>query len=150
MNLRENIRETLRQEAKTKLIRKLMNSLFDGFDDIYYDWAEYNCGMGVCCDPYAVGFVLPKNEYNDYLFLLADYDNYDHNGDYPKEISDELPEVCYEQPDLKNPNFDTIIFYEVFAEDIEKYIGSKNNWALVLLDLLNDKFGCEAKNIMII
>jgi hypothetical protein len=34
--------------------------LFDGFDDIYYDWAQYNCGMGVCCDPYAVGLFFQK------------------------------------------------------------------------------------------
>ena len=148
MNLRENIRETLRQEAKTKLIRKLMNSLFEGFDDIYYDWAEYNCGMGVCCDPYAVGFVLPKNDYNDYLFLLVDDDNYDNNGDYPKELGDELPEACYEQPDMTNPNFNTIIFYRIFSEDIENYLGDEKNWAFDLMDIINEKFGCDAQRII--
>ena len=30
--------------------------LFDGFDDIYYDWANYMCGMGECCDPICNGF----------------------------------------------------------------------------------------------
>lgn len=147
MNLRENIREILRQEAKTKLIRKLINSLFEGFDDIYYDWAEYNCGMGVCCDPYAVGFVLPKNDYNDYLFLLVDDDNYDNNGDYPKELRD-LPEACYESPDVRNPNFNTIIFYRIFSEDIENYLGDEKNWAFDLMDIINEKFGCDAQRII--
>ena len=150
MNLRENIRETLRQEAKTKLIRKLMNSLFEGFDDIYYDWAEYNCGMGVCCDPYAVGFVLPKSDYDDYLFKLVDGNNYDDYGDYPKELRDELPEVCYEQPDIKNPNFNTIVFYGYYAEEIENYMGSEDNWKFELLELINKKFGCEAERIIIV
>ena len=45
---------------------------FKGFDDIYYDWADFNCGMGVCCDMYAIGFVLPGREYDDYLFKLVD------------------------------------------------------------------------------
>jgi hypothetical protein len=148
---KESIKRILREETNIKpVLNDLLNLLFDGFDDIYYDWAEYNCGMGVCCDPYAVGFVLPKNEYNDYLFLLVDYDNYDHNGDYPKEISDELPEVCYESPDVRNPNFNTIIFYYIFSEEIENYLGSESNWALVLLDLINEKFGCNATNIMLI
>ena len=51
---------------------KLLNLTFPGFEDIYYDWADYNCGMGVCCDPYAIGFVLPQNEYDDYLFKLVE------------------------------------------------------------------------------
>ena len=85
MNLQEHIRKVLREEKDKKtVVYNLLNILFDGFEDIYYDWAEYNCGMGVCCDPYAIGFTLPKNEYNDYLFKLVDPDHYDDDGDYPK------------------------------------------------------------------
>jgi hypothetical protein len=122
--------------------------LFDGFDDIYYDWAEYNCGMGVCCDPYAIGFVLPQNDYNDYLFKLVDSDNYDDDGDYPEHLGDELPEVCYERPDLKNPNFNFIVCYEVFVEEIKDYLGDEDNWKMELLDLINKKFGCKATDII--
>ena len=148
-DLKENIRKVLREETKIKpILNNMLNMLFDGFDDIYYDWAQYNCGMGVCCDPYAVGFVLPKNNYDDYLFKLVDGNNYDNNGNYFKEIIDELPDVCYEMPDVKNPNFNFIIFYEQFAEEIEDYLGHKKNWKFELLDLINEKFGCEATNIM--
>jgi hypothetical protein len=122
--------------------------LFDGFDDIYYDWAEYNCGMGVCCDPFAIGFVLPQNDYNDYLFKLVDSDNYDDDGDYPEHLGDELPEVCYERPDLKNPNFNFIVCYEVFVEEIKDYLGDEDNWKMELLDLINKKFGCKATDII--
>jgi hypothetical protein len=122
--------------------------LFDGFDDIYYDWAEYNCGMGVCCDPYAIGFVLPQNDYNDYLFKLVDSDNYDDDGVYPEHLGDELPEVCYERPDLKNPNFNFIVCYEVFVEEIKDYLGDEDNWKMELLDLINKKFGCKATDII--
>jgi hypothetical protein len=147
--VQENIRKVLREETKIKpILNNMLNMLFDGFDDIYYDWAQYNCGMGVCCDPYAVGFVLPKNDYDNYLFKLVDGNNYSTNGNYPKYLKDELPEVCYEMPDVKNPNFNFIIFYEEFAEEIEDYLGHKKNWKFELLDLINEKFGCEATNIM--
>jgi hypothetical protein len=149
MNLQESIRKVLREETNIKpVLHNLLNMLFEGFDDIYYDWAQYNCGMGVCCDPYAIGFVLPKNDYDDYLFLLVDDDNYDNNGDYPKELRDELPEACYEPPDTTNPNFNTIIFYEVFAEDIKNYLGDEENWAFDLMDIINEKFGCDAQRIV--
>ena len=150
-DLKENIRKVLREETNIKpVLNNLLNMLFDGFDDIYYDWAQYNCGMGVCCDPYAVGFVLPKNNYDDYLFKLVDGNNYSTNSNYPKHLSDELPEVCYEMPDVKNPNFNFIIFYEEFAEEIEAYLGRKGNWKIELLELINEKFGCNATNIMFI
>jgi hypothetical protein len=150
-NLQEHIIRILREETKIKpILNNMLNMLFDGFDDIYYDWAQYNCGMGICCDPYAVGFVLPTNNHDDYLFKLVDGNNYDDDGDYPKELRDELPEVCYEMPDVKNPNFNFIIFYEEFAEEIEDYLGHKKNWKFKLLDLINEKFGCKATNIIFI
>lgn len=132
-------------------LNKLLNILFTGFDDIYYDWANYNCGMGECCDPYAIGFVLPKSMYDDYLFKLVDDDNWEPNGNnYPDEMRAGLPEVCYEQPDIKNPDFGTIVFYEENAEEIENFLGPQENWDFDLLDLINEKFGCDATRIIFI
>ena len=149
--LKESIRKVLKEDTNIKpVLSNLLNMLFDGFDDIYYDWAQYNCGMGICCDPYAVGFVLPNNDYDNYLFKLVDGSKYKYNGNYPKHFTDELPEVCYEMPDIKNPNFNFIIFYEEFAEEIEGYIGSEDNWKVELLELINEKFGCKATNIIFI
>ena len=151
MNLQEQIRKVLREETNFKpALHNLLNLLFEGFDDIYYDWANYNCGMGVCCDPYAIGFVLPKNDYDDYLFKLVDDSKYDDEGDYPKHLRDELPEVCYEMPDIKDPNFNTIVFYGNYAEDIENYLGNEVNWSIYLMDLINEKFGCNAKRIIVV
>ena len=151
MNIQENIRKILREETNIKpALHNLLNMLFDGFDDIYYDWAQYNCGMGVCCDPYAIGFVLPTHHYEDYIFKLVDDTKYDDDGDYPKELRDELPEPCYEYPDIKNPNFDTIVFYQDYSEDIENYFGDEDNWSFDLMDIINKKFGCDAKRIIFI
>jgi len=135
-------------ENKLKpILLRFLNMEFEGFDDIYYDWADYNCGMGVCCDPYAIGFTLPNNHYDDYLFKLVDDENYSPYGFYPSELSDELPEVCQEYPDIKNPNFDTIYFYEDNIENVVNFLGDKENWDKTLLDIINDKFHCGATKL---
>lgn len=152
MILRENIRRVLREETNMKpVIHKLLNMLFEGFDDSYYYWANYNCGMGECCDPYAIGFTLPNSYADDYLFKLVDDNRWEPNGnDYPEALKDELPEVCYEQPDIKNPNFDTIVFSGEYSEEIENYLGSEDNWGAGLLELINEMFGCNAKRLIVI
>lgn len=134
------------------ILHKLLNMEFNGFDDIHYSWANYNCGMGECCDPYAIGFVLPKNNYDDYIFKLVDSNNYSPDGErnYPKEFMEDLPEPCYEYPDIKDPNFDLYIGYSELMENIESYLGSSKNWEQELLYLLNKKFHSEAKRIIFI
>ena len=132
------------------ILLKLLKSEFKGFDDIYYSWANYNCGMGECCDPYAVGFVLPEDNYDDYFFKLIDGENYDGNGRYPDELSDELPEVCEEQPDITNPDFNEVIAYEERMEYITDFLGSSNIWGPQLLDILNKRFGFNADHIIFI
>ena len=138
------------EDKISSTLDQLVNMLFDGFDDIYYDWANYNCGMGECCDPYAIGFSLPNRDYDDYIFKLVNGDVYDDDGDYPKEFQDDLPEVCYESPDIKNPDFDTIVFYGLYAEEIEDFMGPESNWRSDLLKIINNQFGCDAKRIIII
>ena len=138
------------EDKKHSTLHKLLDMLFDGFDNIDYDWANYNCGMGECCDPYAIGFTLPDKDYDDYIFKLVNGDVYDDDGDYPKEFQDELPEVCYESPDIKNPDFDTIVFYGLYAEEIEDFMGPESNWRSDLLKIINNQFGCNAKRIIII
>ena len=138
-------------EIKTySSLHRLLNMLFDGFDNIDYDWANYMCGMGECCDPYAIGFTLPESDYDDYLFKLVDGEMYDDDSDYPEEFQDELPGPCFQQPDLKDPKFDTIVFYGYYAEEIEDYMGNESNWSSDLLKIINNQFGCDAKRIVII
>ena len=150
-SLQGRIRKVLREETSIRsALNDLINMLFDGFDDIHYDWGNYMCGMGECCDPYAIGFTLPNRDYDDYIFKLVDGDNYDDDADYPKHFRDELPEVCYEMPDVRNPNFNYIVFYEVFAEEIEEYLGPKRNWKYDLLNLINEKFHSKATEIIFI
>lgn len=150
-SLQGRIKKVLREETSIRsALNDLINMLFDGFDDVHYDWGNYMCGMGECCDPYAIGFTLPNRDYDDYIFKLVDGDNYDDDADYPKHFRDELPEVCYEMPDVRNPNFNFIVFYEVFAEEIEEYLGPKRNWKYDLLNLINEKFHSKATEIIFI
>jgi hypothetical protein len=132
------------------ILLKLLKSEFKGYDDIYYSWANYNCGMGECCDPYSVGFVLPEDNYDNYFFNLVDGENYDPNGRYPDELSDELPEVCYEEPNITNPDFNTVIFYEERMEFITDFLGSSRIWENQILDFVNKQFGFNADRIFIL
>ena len=129
------------------ILHRILNMEFPGFDDVYYTWSNYNCGMGECCDPYAIGFVLPKNNYDNYLFQYVDGENYNPNGDYPKELSEDLPEPCYEEPDIKDPKFDTILISEEMYEEMENYFSFFDDWENELLRVLNRTFYMDVKNI---
>ena len=130
-----------------QIIQKSLSIVFDGFEDIGWNWADFNCGRGVCCDIYAVGFVLP-NRLNEYIFKLADSQHYDDDGDYPEEMKGELPEECYNQPDLYDPRFDTIVFYQEYAEKLEDLLGPIDKVKIPLLNVLNEMFGMDAKEII--
>ena len=140
--------EVLISESKlTKVLHTYLTMSFEGFDDCYYDWSEFNCGMGVCCDPYAIGFILPRNEYNDYLFKLVDDDHYNDNGHYPSELSDELPEPCHDSPDVMNPEFNTIILSEDMYYRLESLFGNIDVWGKPLLSIINKVFNTKAHHL---
>lgn len=128
------------------VMKKFLNDKFEGFSDIYYTWANFNCGMGECCDMYAVGFVLPKTNYDDYLFILVDSENYRPFGEY-KDYPEDLPEPCYEQPDINDPKFDTILISEGMYEEMENYFSFFDDWENELLRVLNRTFHMNVKNI---
>ena len=134
-------------------LEKLLNLLYNGFDEpggLYYDWADFNCDLGVCCDPYAIGFTLLSAAYHDdYLFKYVDSKNYDEIGNYPASVSDDLPEPCEKKPNLENPDFDTIVLYFHNVYEIEKFLGPYENWENSLMSLFNSKFGLNAKKIWI-
>ena len=136
------------EKRLTKVLYKYLNARIKGFDECYYDWADFGCGMGVCCDPYAIGFVLPDKDYNDYLFKLVDGEFYDDNGDYPEEITGDLPEVCYSTPNLEKVKFDTVILNEEMFEFITKMFGNINIWRDSLLSILNNTYGLNAKTLL--
>jgi hypothetical protein len=104
--------------------------------------------MGVCCDPYAIGFVLPDREYDDYLFKLVDSQFYDDSGDYPEELKGDLPEVCQSPPNIEYDEFDTIIIYEELYETIRKVFGPIDIWRDSLLKVLNDVYGFNARTLL--
>jgi hypothetical protein len=131
-------------------LHKYLNLSYEGFDNCYHDWAEYNCGMGVCCDPYAIGFNLPDSEYNEYLFKLVDGRHYDDDGDYPSELSDDLPEVCEDRPDLSNREFESILISEEMYDGLTDMFGDINHWRDSLLSLINKIFNTNARHLMYI
>ena len=138
--------------TESKLVSVLhtfLNNSFEDFDNLHYDWVSYNCGMGECCDPYAIGGFLPSSEHSDdYLFKFVDIEKYDDDGNYPSELSDDLPEPCHEQPNIKDPRFDTIVLTEELHDRIYDYFGEMNIWENSLLSLLNRTFGINANEII--
>ena len=140
--------EVIISESKlTKVLHTYLTMSFEGFDNCYHDWAEFNCGMGVCCDPYAIGFNLPDSEYNEYLFKLVDGNNYDDDGDYPSELSDDLPEVCENRPDVSNRKFDTIVIDEDMYERLNDLFNDIDVWKEPLLSIINKTFNTNAHRV---
>ena len=138
---------TITESKLTKVIHNYINMSFEGFDNCYYDWVEFNCGMGVCCDPYAVGFVLPDNEYNDYLFKLVDGENYNNDGDYPDEIKGDLPEPCYNSPDITESRFDTLWLEEELTDRLIDMFGGFDVWGESFLNMFNQKYNTNVTQI---
>jgi hypothetical protein len=132
----------------TKVLYTYLNMSFKGFDDCTYDWANFNCGMGVCCDPYAIGFVVAEIEYDDYLFKLTDSEHYDDDGDYGEELKGELPEPCHNPPDISNPAFDTIVIDEEIYERLNDLFNNINVWREPLLSIINKVFHTNANNLI--
>jgi hypothetical protein len=131
------------------ILRKFLEMEFQGYGNMYYTWADFNCRMGVCCDQYAVGFTLPADEYDNYLFKLVDGEHYDDDGDYPEELQGDLPEPCYEQPDIQDPKFDTIVVGEDMAERLETMFSDPSLWKKDLMKLINQRYGTHAKDIIV-
>ena len=132
----------------TKVLYTYLNLSFEGFDNCDYDWANFNCGMGVCCDQYAIGFSLPKSEYDDYLFKLVNSEYYDDDGDYPEELKGELPEPCNNPPNINNPEFDTIVIDEDMYERLNDLFNNINVWREPLLSIINKVFHTNANSLI--
>ena len=144
---------TITEKRLTEVLHKYLSTTIKGFDKCDYDWAEFGCGMGVCCDPYAIGFILPKHvgnylESDNYLFKLVDSRFYDDDGDYPEEITGELPLVCKYPPDIKDSSYNTIIIYEELYESLRKLFGHIDIWRNPLLNIINNTYGLNATELL--
>jgi hypothetical protein len=140
--------EYIIDESKlTNVILKYLNQSFDGFEDIDYNWADFNCGWGVCCDIYAIGFTLPDSDPDDYFFKLVDGDNYDSGGDYPEELMGELPEPCHDVPNVSESRFDTIVVSEELFDRLWEMFGDINIWKKSFLNIINQKYGATATKV---
>lgn len=135
------------ENTMVNLIERVLDLEYPDLTECYYDWANYNCGMGECCDPYAVGFVLPDNDYYQYLFKLVDSKHYRDMGKYPKELSEELPEDCYEPPNIFDNKFDYILIGEEMFELLNDHFNDPRIWWNQLMVVLNKKFGFNATRI---
>ena len=140
--------EYIIDESKlTNVILTFLNLSFNGFEDIDYDWADFDCGWGVCCDIYAIGFTLPGSDPYDYLFKLVDGENYDSGGDYPEELMGELPEPCHDTPNISESRFDTIVMSDELFERLVDMFGDINVWSNSFLNIVNQKYGTTATKV---
>jgi hypothetical protein len=135
---------SITEKRLTEVLYNYLSKNIKGFDRCEYDWAEFYCGMGVCCDPYAVEFSLPDSIYGEHLFKLVNDKYYKDDGDYPEELKGDLPEPCYNNPDINDGEFNTIIIYEDMYETIRKIFGNINIWRNSLLNILNSIYGFNA------
>jgi hypothetical protein len=73
---------------------------------------------------------------------------YDDDGDYPSELKGDLPEPCYNPPNINDPQFDTIILSEDMYEPLERLFGDMDIWSGHLLTIINKTFNINARNIL--
>lgn len=140
--------EVIISESKlTKVLYTYLTMSFEGFDNCSYDWANFNCGMGICCDQYAIGFTLPKSEYDDYLFKLVDSEYYDDDGDYPEDLKGDLPEPCHNPPNINDRKFDTIVINEDMYERLNDLFNDINIWREPLVYIINKVFHTNAHSL---
>ena len=140
--------EVIISESKlTKVLYTYLTMSFEGFDNCSYDWANFNCGMGICCDQYAIGFTLPKSEYDDYLFKLVDSEYYDDDGDYPEDLKGDLPEPCHNPPNINDSAFDTIVINEDMYERLNDLFNDINIWREPLVYIINKVFHTNAHSL---
>ena len=134
----------------TNVLYKFLESSYDNFEDCSIDWSNYGCDLGECCDPYAISFIPPNEKsYDNYMFKLADSRNYNQYGDgYPSEWTDEIPEACDTLPDVKDPNFDTIILSEGMYDRLKSLFGTTSILKEPLLNIINEVFGLNATDII--
>jgi len=144
--LKEDISESDKNK-KLSTLDKLLHIQFKGIDDMWVDWSNYNCGMGECCDPYSISFILPEKNYFEYIFKIVDSSKYDDDADYPREMMDELPEPCEQYPDIRESRFDTLYMPEETTESIEQFYGHRMRWEKDMLTWFNDKFGLNLRDI---
>ena len=135
------------KNKKLSTLDKLLHIQFKGIDDMWTDWSNYNCGMGECCDPYSISFILPEKNYFEYIFKIVDSSKYDDDADYPREMMDELPEPCEQYPDIRESRFDTLYMPEETTESIEQFYGHRMRWEKDMLTWFNDKFGLNLRDI---
>jgi len=135
------------KNKKLSTLDKLLHIQFKGIDDMWVDWSNYNCGMGECCDPYSISFILPEKNYFEYIFKIVDSSKYDDDADYPREMMDELPEPCEQYPDIRESRFDTLYMPEETTESIEQFYGHRMRWEKDMLTWFNDKFGLNLRDI---
>ena len=133
----------------TNVIHNFLNMSYEGFDNCDYDWGSFNCGMGICCDPYAINFVLPQeDELDNYLFKLVDGEYYDFDGDYPKELSGgDLPEPCHNSPDITEKRFDIIILNYDLVDRLNDMFYNSNVWREPVISIINKVYNTNANTL---
>jgi hypothetical protein len=128
----------------TKVIHKYLNMTFEGFDNCEYEWAQIFGNLGICGDPYAVGFFLPDS--SDYLFKLVNSKYYDDDGDYPRKI--DLIKACKNDPNISNKEFDTIVVTKELFNKLDSFFGDINIWRKPLLSIINNVYNTHATNLL--
>ena len=134
----------------TKVITKYLKTSL-GLDlnsgKIYISWTDYNCGMGVCCDPYSAG-IFSQKKYDEPLMKIVISEFYDDDGDYPKSMMEELPVECEELPDITNTKFDTFILGEEVIESLQEILGSDlRQYGEEICITLNEILGTNATEV---
>jgi hypothetical protein len=63
-------------------------------------------------------------------------------------MSDDLPEDCYNFPNIENPKFDSIVMYEDLYRKLNTYFGDMSVWRESFIFLFNEIYKTKVTDII--
>lgn len=133
-------------ENKFKEVFKTWIKKNTDFENLFFDWGFYNCGMGTCCDENYLSLCDQsyQGDWGGVEFMVCNKQYFftKRNREY-----EELPEICMDDPDEHKKEFPILIIQnEDLLETMIEFFGD-DIWRPILIELINESFGTAVTEI---
>ena len=135
----------IRHNKLKSVINEFLKKEID-FDNLYFDWGYYNCGMGICCD-------IDYLALNDETHIHGNWEGTHFKICKNRHLSrdkynyEDMPDICGEPPEDYKEEYPILI---VENEDLEEELYGlfNDSWKPILVELINDKYGTKLRTLL--